>query len=275
MTQDIKNDITYFFKLENDIKLINDKLSIIDKLEEIIIITYNTNIYWDKNYEFYRKNKIIPNIKINKLLFNEIKNINLLCKQKSDLEFIFRKKKIKINKIKNNIINNIINNNIQLPTKSNNVDIFTFDKYKSIMNFPKPKNSLNIPELRIRNILFNIQKNNKEIILIYPQYRLPVKFKSYLFADFYLLFYINNTIFPLIIEFDGPKHTNKQFIYFSKNSIKCDIIKNNFAICNNISIIRIYKVDDITNEIDNCIQNLYKNTCYTCIPSYNSYMELL
>ena len=262
MNQIIKNDINYFFKLENDIKIINNKLSIVNQFHKIVKFNYNTNVFWYINYDFYIKNKIFPNVKINTLLFSDLSNINYICKQKSDLELIFRQKKIKINTLKNKIINNI--------------NLESYNKYKTNIHFPKPKNALNKPEIDIRNILFDIQKNKKEIILIYPQYRLPVKFKSYLFADFYLLFLINDTIFPLIIEFDGPKHTSNHFIYFSKDSIKCDIIKNNFSLLNSISIIRINHVDDITIKIKDCIDYItLNNTNYTCIPTYESYIELL
>ena len=57
------------------------------------------------------------------------------------------------------------------------------------------------------------------------------------------------------------------------NNIK---IKNNFAILNCISIIRITKIDDITFHIYKCIDQIYaKKQYYTHIPSYKSYIELL
>ena len=112
-------------------------------------------------------------------------------------------------------------------------------------------------------------------MLIYPQYRLPVKFKSYLFADFYLLLYIQKKIYPLIIEYDGPKHNDKKFIYFNVNSTKCDIIKNNFSLLNSISIIRINNTN-ITNEINKCIQYIEQyNLPYINIPPYQLYYQLL
>jgi len=276
MIKNIQNDINKYISLEKQNKTIIDKLSIIRDFKDIIHINYNIHVLWSNNYEFYTKKQFIPNVKINYDFFNKIHIINKLCKQKSDLELIIRKNNFEIDHIKNRIIDNIIKNKNNTLLFDMNIDINRLHKYKSVMWRPVPINALNKPELEIRNVLFEIQQNKKEIICIYPQYKLPVKFKSYLFADFYLLLYINNTIYPLIIEFDGLKHTDNTFIYFNSNSTKADIIKNNFAILNCISIIRIDDIDDITFHIYKCIDYIHtKERYYTHIPTYKSYIELL
>ena len=276
MIKNIQNDINKYISLEKQNKIIIDKLSIIHDFKDIIHINYNIHVLWTNNYEFYTKKQYIPNVKINYDFFDKIHIINKLCKQKSDLELIIRKNNYDIDHIKNKIIDNIIKNKNNTLLFDMNIDINSLHKYKSVMWRPVPINALNKPELEIRNMLFEIQQNKKEIICIYPQYKLPVKFKSYLFADFYLLLYINNTIYPLIIEFDGLKHTDNTFIYFNSNSTKADIIKNNFAILNSISIIRITQIDDITFHIYKCIDHIYtKDRYYAHIPTYKSYIELL
>jgi len=276
MIKNIQNDINKYISLENETKIIIDKLSIIHDFKHIIHINYNIHVLWNNNYEFYTKKQFIPNVKINSHFFNKINIINKLCQEKAELEFKIRKNYFEIDHIKNKIIDNIIkikDNNILCDL---NINFKKLNKYKSVMWRPRPINSLNKPELEIRRILFQIQKQKKEIICIYPQYRLPVKFKSYLFADFYLLLYINNTIYPLIIEFDGLKHADNTFIYFNYNSTKADIIKNNFAILNCISIIRITSTDDITFHIYKCLDQLHLNKqYYVHIPTYKSYVELL
>ena len=265
MLDTIKCKIEKYFILEKEITLIKKKIQIVQILNNIIHINYDTNVCWKNNYEYYLDNQSYPNIKLSNNFFNKIIDINNICKQKSDFEFTLRKKIIEINNIKNHIIDYIIE-------YSNFYDI---DKFKSKLWQPIPKNSLNKPELEIRKILFSIQQHKKEILLIYPQYRLPVKFKSYLFADFYLLLYIQKKIYPLIIEYDGPKHNDKKFIYFNVNSTKCDIIKNNFSLLNSISIIRINNTN-ITNEINKCIQYIEQyNLPYINIPPYQLYYQLL
>jgi hypothetical protein len=276
MIENIKNDINKYFSLENQIKSITDKLAIIRDFNQIIQINYNINVSWKNNYDFYLQKQNIPTIKIKSHFFQTIHQINQLCKNKSELELLIRQKKVQINTIKNYIINNILEKSIDLTTFDINIDINKLPKYKSIMWRPTPILSLNKPELQIKNILFDLQLTKKEIICIYPHYRLPVKFKSCLIADFYLLLYINYTIYPLIIEFDGQKHHDHTFIYFNSNSTKADIIKNNFALLNSISIIRITSIDDITFHMDKCIDHITKTRLfYTHLPTYQSYIQLL
>ena len=100
MIKHIQNDINKYISLENETKIIIDKLSIIHDFKEIIQINYNINVWWNYNYEFYEKKQIIPNVKINSHFFNKINIINKLCQEKSDLELKIRKNYFEIDHIK-------------------------------------------------------------------------------------------------------------------------------------------------------------------------------
>lgn len=103
-----------------------------------------------------------------------------------------------------------------------------------------------IGEANIKNIL---QKNNYNFK---NQYFILINNKNY-FYDFALL---NENNQPYrFIEFDGIQHTGRISGWFDKNrylkTLESDQIKNNYAINNNISLVRIpyFERDNITLEM--------------------------
>ena len=62
MIKNIQNDINKYISLENETKIIIDKLSIIrdfKHFKHIIHINYNVHVLWNNNYEFYTKKQLI------------------------------------------------------------------------------------------------------------------------------------------------------------------------------------------------------------------------
>lgn len=261
--------IIEFLNTEIQINDIKKKICYYKKLLQILDFDYNIQISHKLNYEHYEAVKKIPNMKINSDFFNKIHILNQYSQQKLDLEFMYRIKYKHLISLKNYILDYITKNNIHFTS---------IKKYKSNRNIPTPTKKINKPEQIIYDILLNFQKNikyNKHIILIIPQYTLPVKYKKNLYSDFFVLIHHNNTIFPIIIEFDGDQHFKKHF-FFSKQRIYADIIKNNFAITNCLSIIRCKSVDKFYNIFINCIQHIItNNTPFYSIPDYNTYIELI
>ena len=120
MIKNIQNDINKYISLENETKVIIDKLSIIHDFKDIIHINYNIDVLWNNNYEYYTKKQLIPNVKIKSSFFNIIHIINKLCKQKSDLELIIRKNNFEIDYL--GISNKNIQKNIIIHAEKNNLN---------------------------------------------------------------------------------------------------------------------------------------------------------
>jgi len=258
----MQNKIKEYLELENNILEIKSKLLEYKKYILVLNFDYFTDISFNYNYDYYHS---IPKIKnlyfIKNDMITKIHILNKISKQKLDLEFLNRQNIIKLNLLKNQIIDFIPNQNIK--------------KYISKRKFPKPIKKLNKPETIIYNYLLYLQNQNKSIILIIPQYTLPVKFKKNLYADFFIIIYNNKQIFPVIIEFDGIQHYTKNF-FFQQDRIYCDIIKNNFSIANSISIIRGRNIEHLKNTIQKCITFIIKKKKpFYHIPTYQSYFDLI
>jgi hypothetical protein len=106
----------------------------------------------------------------------------------------------------------------------------------------------NKPEIDIFNTLVNVSKCIDHIVFVAMHFVLPISYIKPLIADFLLIFNINNIIQFCIIEYDGPSHYNIKDYRICIDSIKRDMIKNEFCINNNISILRV--TDKNTNYID-------------------------
>lgn len=263
----MQEKIKMYLEIENNIFDIKHQLleynQLLNSIKYIIGNNYNTNISYNHNYDFYHAISKINHktITIDNTILNKIHVLNKLSKQKIDLEFFNRQNIVKLNLLKNDIINNISDQKIK--------------KYMSKRIFHKPTKRLNSQETIIYQYLLNLQDKYKEIILIIPQYTLPVKFKKYLYADFFILLLHQEQLFPIIIEFDGTQHLNKHF-YFSKDRVYSDIIKNNFAYANFISMIRCYDVITFNYIFLECITHIKTSlTPYYNIPHYNTYLQLL
>ena len=245
----IRNSIEEYVNIDKNINLIKNNINKYKKLLQIINFNYYTDIF-DSNYYNNIKFKI-PNTTINITFITFIFWINYL--KIIDLA-------IKLNSLKNYIINS-----------SDDID----NKYKSCRTFNKPTHRLNKPELTLFLILQQLQIKYSNIILIIPQYTLPVKYKKYLYADFFILIIHKKQLFPIIIEFDGPQHLNKHF-YFSKDRVYSDIIKNNFSYANFISMIRCNDVNTFHDTFIQCLTYIQTyNSPYYNIPDYNTYLQLL
>ena len=258
----MQNKIREYLELENNISEIKIKLLEYKKYISVLDFDYFTDISFNYNYDYYQSIPKTKNLFSNKDdILPKIHLLNKLSKQKLDLEFLNRQNIVKLNLLKNEIINFIPNQNIK--------------KYISKRKFHKPTKKLSKPETIIYNYLLNLQNQNKSIILIIPQYTLPVKFKKNLYADFFIIIYYNQQIFPIIIEFDGIQHYTKN-LFFNQDRIYCDLIKNNFSIANSISIIRGRNIDILKNTIQKCIAFIIKNKKpFYYIPTYKSYFELI
>lgn len=263
----MQEKIKMYLEIENNIFDIKHQLlkynQLLNSIKYIIGNNYNTNISYNHNYDFYHAISKInhKNIIIDNTILNKIHVLNKLSKQKLDLEFLNRQNIVKLNLLKNDIINNISDQKIK--------------KYISKRIFHKPTKRLNSPETIIYQYLLNLQDKYKEIILIIPQYTLPVKFKKNLYADFFMIIYSNKQIFPVIIEFDGIQHYTKN-LFFKQDQIYCDLIKNNFSIANSISIVRGRNIELLKNTIQKCITFIIKNKKpFYHIPTYQSYFDLI
>jgi hypothetical protein len=262
----MQNNIILFLDTEKQISHIKNKINKYKHLIQILNFNYNINISHKYNYKYYEEDKKIPNIKINHDFLNKINILNNYSKQKLNIEYLLRSKTKFLTTLKNNIIDHIIQKNIS--DKS-------ILRFKSKRIFPEPTIKINKKEKLLYSKLLQLQTIFKQIILIVPQYTLPVKHIKNLYADFFLLILHNNHLFPIIVEYDGPQHLNKHF-YFSKDRIYADIIKNNFAISNCISILRCSNINNSFHLIYQCIQHILKtNTPFYSIPDYNDYINLL
>jgi hypothetical protein len=146
----------------------------------------------------------------------------------------------------NNLIKNI--NNLQiLENKNKKIELVNsfLDKFISKFDIGCVFNK---PEIDIFNTLVNVSKCIDNIVFVTMHFILPVSYINPLIADFLLMLNINNQIHFCIIEYDGPSHYNVKDYRICIDSIKRDMIKKQFCINNNISILRV--TDKNTNYID-------------------------
>jgi hypothetical protein len=138
----------------------------------------------------------------------------------------------------------------------------------------------NIPELMIYNKLVELKATNENILYILNNYKLPVsrnyKNSCNLTADFLILSKFNNKLQFSIIEFDGPRHYNKNFYIFKENNVYCDIVKNNFCKLNNINILRVRDTNkQFLDNVVTFINSILESNNIFIIPKYIEYMDLI
>lgn len=137
----------------------------------------------------------------------------------------------------------------------------------------------NKPELTIYNKLIDIQLEYTSILYVFNHFTLPITRNGihHLYADFLIVFNINDHYQFAIIEYDGPTHYNSKDNRISRNHIYCDIVKNNFCIKNSIHILRIYDYDkNYLSKIYKFINDINKNVeIVTIIPPFEFYSKLL
>ncbi len=146
--------------------------------------------------------------------------------------------------------------------------------YKFISKF-------NIPEMKIYNFIIDKMKTNDNILNVFTHFTLPTKrSKKCLSADLMVIVNFDNDLHFIIIEYDGPTHSNINDFRFNDTIILCDINKNNYCVNNNISLIRFdYRISlDTHLEILNTLIDTIcktKQPVYHGIPSDNDYKQLL
>jgi hypothetical protein len=140
-------------------------------------------------------------------------------------------------------------------------------------------NKFNKAELTIYNKLIDIQLENTSILYVFNHFTIPIKRNGihHLYADFLIVFNINDNYQFAIIEYDGPTHYNIKDNRITKNHIYCDIVKNNFCIRNSIHILRINDYDkNYLSKIYKFINDINKNVdIVTIIPPFEFYSKLL
>jgi hypothetical protein len=139
--------------------------------------------------------------------------------------------------------------------------------------------SFNIPELEIYNKILEIKKEKLEIICVFHNVKLPISRNgnslNNLSADILIILESGKLA---IIEYDGPSHYSKDYIYYKRDNILCDILKNNFCKKNGIHILRVRNNDiNYMNTIVEFINQITKTYSKHIInvPLYSEYIKLL
>ena len=242
---------------------------------------------------------IIQNIEINKsknyiLITPEL--IDIIYKQpnkKYPIEklILYKNKVIGLRKNINDLCESVIN---YLYNKDNDMIYFLDDsidvreyKISIIKNLVFKLNKIikcisrfNIPELIIYNKLVELKMDNKNILYILNNYKLPVsrncRNNNNLTADFLILTNFNNSLIFSVIEYDGPRHYDKNFYIFKEDNVYCDIVKNNFCRLNNINILRVRDNDkQFLDKIVKFIESILVSKNIVIIPEYEEYMKLI
>ena len=293
-------------------KLADYNISYFDNIDEYMLDTYGKDQRKYINELMKKFNKIPINDDYNNLksihhniFINDIEIKHLIKIIEKNPNKIYPIEKFtNYKKILNNFRNYICSlaDKLSIYINSLNTDIITiFDKdnnvsvdiknYKlnminvcinKINKIFKLVNRFNIPELMIYNKLVEIKSNNKNqlcrILCIFNNYNLPISRndRNQLVADFLIISQINDRIRFSIIEYDGPSHYNSNYYQFNKNSILCDIVKNNFCKINNIDLLRIKDTNntflDSVSEFINMIFN--NDKCIINTPTYEEYINI-
>jgi hypothetical protein len=233
----------------------------------------NTSISYSNNYDYYKNicvngdltTVISSNEKLKEYNVEEYKNFIIVMKKLNDI-------------ITHNLsfINELIMNS-DLPYKEIRckiIDVFK-SRHKKLLN---KEIKMNIPELEIYNTLIKLKNLHINIINVYYNVKLPVKFIGNLRADFVVTIKQNNFIEAVIIEYDGPLHTDHKHPHFNNDNIYRDLIKNNFCIKNKINMLRIdYRqnhIELVENFMNKILLLTIEQPIYE-IPEYEHYLKIL
>jgi hypothetical protein len=253
---------THDLKLLNDFTIFYNKYN---KYKSVINIFIEKNNYSKQhNYLLLLLNNYIKNKKLidyNSIVIEHFDKKLLSCyniksynELKIDISIMLQSlEELSLSLLLNINNDNSINNKEK---KIELINIFTL-KFAKIFDIGCVYNN---PELCIFNSLVNFSKINEPIIFITIHFVLPVSYIKSLIADFFIMLKINNKLQFCVIEYDGPTHYNILDHRISIDHIKRDIIKNNFCINNNISIIRVFDKDkNYINTIIEFIQSIISN----------------
>jgi hypothetical protein len=184
-------------------------------------------------------------------------------------------------------VSNIIINNLSfIDDVIMNSDLSHKDIMCKIINVFKSRHKkllnkeikMNIPELEIYNALIRLKKIHSNIINIYYNVKLPVKFIGNLRADFVITIKQDDLIKAIIIEYDGPLHSDHEHPHFNNDTVYRDLIKNNFCIKNKINMLRIdYRqnhIELLEKFMNKILYETTKDAIYE-IPEYGHYLNIL
>lgn len=233
----------------------------------------DTNINYSNDYNYYK------NICVNNNLITVISSNEKLTDYNVEEYKIFIIVMKKLNDIITHnlaFINELIMNSdlSHKKIRCKIIDVFKA-RHKKLLN---KEIKMNIPELEIYNTLIKLKNLHKDIIDIYYNVKLPVKFISNLRADFVITIKQNNIIKAVIIEYDGPLHTEHEHPHFNNDNIYRDLIKNNFCIKNNINMLRIdYRqnhIELVKNFMNKILLLTTEQPIYE-IPEYEHYLKII
>lgn len=264
---DLREKMKEWFGLEKEI-IENNKLLEENDLNKILKLYYNTDVCYTNNYDYYRdKSKELKYDILCDDFSNDIKLLHDFYMNRHLIKYNNRILKKKIRSTHNSIITYM--------KKTNKIGKFDFNQLQISKN--KHCIGLNKPEMAVYKILNKLYDIYSEIILIIPQYQLPIKLKNPLTCDFMILLYIDNKIYQIILEIDGPQHYDTSYYIFVESVPKADLNKNNFCILNQISCLRIcYYEQNIYKIIEEFIKKIInnKNTIYR-IRNYDDYYNMI
>lgn len=233
-----------------------------------IMKNYNLNIIYDK---YVKTDKIME--------FDYTDELNYLILKYPNIKYSInthKQYKININEINDLILKQsieVINILKEINSEFMNYEISIINQFvKKINKYYICLKKFNNDELFLYDKLMNYKDNNNTILYIFNHFALPIcRYEKHpLIADFLILSKFDDKLKFAIIEFDGPTHYDINNYLFNKDTIIRDVIKNNFCIYNNISILRINNVNDL--KLEYFMMNL-QNIQYD-IPPYNYYLEL-
>jgi len=239
-------------------------------IKNIMKDKYNLDIYYDKYYNSENLIEIYYSYELDKLINNNENIMYTLLKHqeyKSNIENTCKliteqsKELINILEIKNDEYSNY---EISIINELNN----------KIMNYYICLKKINNDEFYIYEKLMNYKQKYNNIKYIFNHFTLPIEryVNHPLITDFLIILNDNNKIRFAIIEYDGPVHYDINNYLFTTDVIERDVIKNNFCLVNNISILRITNIND--TRLDNFILNIIDNKICYDIPDYNYYLNM-
>jgi hypothetical protein len=275
LTMEQKCDINYLRKHYKDYMVKYTQFRMISEHKKSceIFKQCNIDVNYNNDYNYY-KNMCISDNLITLIPPNE----NLIDYDiDSYKDFIIIMKKVS---------NIIINNLSFIDDVIMNSDLSHKDIMCKIINVFKSRHKkllnkeikMNIPELEIYNALIRLKKIHSNIINIYYNVKLPVKFIGNLRADFVITIKQDDLIKAIIIEYDGPLHSDHEHPHFNNDTVYRDLIKNNFCIKNKINMLRIdYRqnhIELLEKFMNKILYETTKDAIYE-IPEYGHYLNIL
>jgi hypothetical protein len=237
--------------IENIVKKYFIEKKYLKTLEKNLLILENNDL------DGKSEEKLIAAIEI----FDILRDINKIIKEERKTKRYFTKENLKFwqifyfNFLEFKRIKKVFTRKLRLYTKINFPGKFP-DKFFTDCEKVYKRKIFTKPELEILQFFKDEKYKN---YLIIPQYKIGVKYKSNLRADFFIYLDIFNKNKCIMIEYDGPQHYDENHFYFSKENIIKDEIKNNFCFEQNISLLRCNTTHFFKKYIDFFIKETLNN----------------